>query len=166
MPVERPAAGATPAESGGVPPTLAAAESVPRVLVGVLVRTSAWLPPQAVRKRPPRRRAANGWRRRITAREKIVGRWLVRLAVGKRWIEDREATLSLYPNPATTSLTLALSSKEELTKVEVLDVRGATVPAARYQGQGQLDISRLASGLYLLRASDGQHTFTQRFVKQ
>ncbi len=77
-----------------------------------------------------------------------------------------DATLSLYPNPATTSLTLALSSNEELTKVEVLDARGAVVPAAHYQGQGQLDISRLASGLYLLRASDGQHTFTQRFVKQ
>jgi hypothetical protein len=77
-----------------------------------------------------------------------------------------DATMSLYPNPATSSLTLALSSNEELTTVEVLDARGATVPAARYQGQGQLDISRLASGLYLLRASDGQHTFTQRFVKQ
>jgi bacillolysin len=77
-----------------------------------------------------------------------------------------DATLSLYPNPATSSLTLSLSSNEELTKVEVLDARGASVPAARYQGQGQLDISRLAGGLYLLRASDGQHTFTQRFVKQ
>jgi bacillolysin len=77
-----------------------------------------------------------------------------------------DAILSLYPNPATSSLMLWLSSNEELTKVEVLDVRGATVPAARYQGQGQLDISRLAGGLYLLRASDGQHTFTQRFVKQ
>jgi bacillolysin len=77
-----------------------------------------------------------------------------------------DATLSLYPNPATSSLTLSLSSNEELTKVEVLDACGATVPAARYQGQGQLDISRLAGGLYLLRASDGQHTFTQRFVKQ
>jgi bacillolysin len=77
-----------------------------------------------------------------------------------------DAILSLYPNPATSSLTLSLSSNEELTKVEVLDARGATVPAARYQGQGQLDISRLAGGLYLLRASDGQRTFTQRFVKQ
>jgi hypothetical protein len=77
-----------------------------------------------------------------------------------------DAVLSLYPNPALTTLTLALSSNAELTKVEVLDARGAAVSAAHYQGNGQLDVSGLAGGLYLLRASDGQHTFTQRFVKQ
>ncbi len=77
-----------------------------------------------------------------------------------------DAVLSLYPNPATTLLTLSLGSNAELTKVEVLDARGALAPAARYQGQGQLDVSGLAGGLYLLRASDGQHTFVQRFVKQ
>jgi bacillolysin len=77
-----------------------------------------------------------------------------------------DAVLSLYPNPALTTLTLSLSSNAELTKVEVLDARGAAVSAARYQGNGQLDVSNLAGGLYLLRASDGQHTFVQRFVKQ
>jgi bacillolysin len=77
-----------------------------------------------------------------------------------------DAVLSLYPNPALTTLTLSLSSNAELTKVEVLDARGAAVSAARYQGNGQLDVSGLAGGLYLLRASDGQHTFVQRFVKQ
>jgi len=77
-----------------------------------------------------------------------------------------DAVLSLYPNPALTTLTLSLSSNAELTNVEVLDARGAAAPAARYQGNGQLDVSGLASGLYLLRASDGQHTFVQRFTKQ
>jgi bacillolysin len=77
-----------------------------------------------------------------------------------------DAVLSLYPNPALTTLTLSLSSQAELTKVEVLDARGARVSAARYLGQGQLDVSGLAGGLYLLRASDGQHTFVQRFAKQ
>lgn len=77
-----------------------------------------------------------------------------------------EAVLSMYPNPASTTLTLSLSTSDELTKVEVLDARGATVPAARYQGNGQLDVSGLAGGLYLLRASTGTQTFVQRFVKQ
>ncbi|WP_151087330.1 M4 family metallopeptidase [Hymenobacter baengnokdamensis] len=77
-----------------------------------------------------------------------------------------DAVLSAYPNPATSLLTLSLSSNAELTKVEVLDVRGAIVPAAHYQGNGQLDVSGLAAGLYLLRASDGQHSFVQRFTKQ
>jgi len=77
-----------------------------------------------------------------------------------------DAVLSLYPNPAVTTLTLSLSSNAELTKVEVLDARGARVAAAHYLGQGQLDVSGLAGGLYLLRASDGTHTFVQRFAKQ
>ena len=77
-----------------------------------------------------------------------------------------DAVLSLYPNPAAAVLTLALSSKEALTSVEVFDALGKTVSAARYQGNGQLDVSGLASGLYLLRASAGTQTFVQRFVKQ
>ncbi|MDJ0364820.1 M4 family metallopeptidase [Hymenobacter sp. H14-R3] len=77
-----------------------------------------------------------------------------------------DAVLSLYPNPAASVLTLSLSSNEELTKVEVLDALGKTVNAARYQGNGQLDVSGLAGGLYLLRASSGSQTFVQRFVKQ
>ncbi|GAB3637195.1 M4 family metallopeptidase [Hymenobacter arcticus] len=77
-----------------------------------------------------------------------------------------DAVLSLYPNPAASVLTLSLSSNEELTKVEVLDALGKTVSTARYQGNGQLDVSGLAGGLYLLRASSGSQTFVQRFVKQ
>jgi len=76
-----------------------------------------------------------------------------------------DAVLSLYPNPATSVLTLSLSSNEALTSVEVLDALGKTT-SARYQGNGQLDVSGLAGGIYLLRATDGQHTFVQRFVKQ
>ena len=79
---------------------------------------------------------------------------------------EETAILSLYPNPATDRLQLSLSSGAELTTVEVLDVRGAAVPAARYEGNGQLDVAGLAAGLYLLRATDGQHTFVQRFAKQ
>ena len=77
-----------------------------------------------------------------------------------------DAVLRVYPNPATTQLTLALSTSAELTAVEVFDALGKAVPAARYQGGGLLDVSGLAGGLYLLRATDGQHLFTQRFLKQ
>ena len=76
------------------------------------------------------------------------------------------ASLSLYPNPATTALQLELSTGEELTAVEVFDVRGASVPAAQYLGSGRVDVSGLSAGFYLLRASDGSHTFTQRFTKE
>jgi bacillolysin len=78
---------------------------------------------------------------------------------------DAGAELSLYPNPASELIQLSLSSGAELKSVEVVDARGATA-TIRYEGNGQLNVSSLAAGLYLLRASDGQNTFVKRFAKQ
>jgi len=78
---------------------------------------------------------------------------------------DAGAELSLYPNPAADQLNLSLSSGAELKSVEVLDVRGAKA-SARYLGNGEVSVSSLAPGLYLLRASDGQNTFVKHFSKQ
>lgn len=78
---------------------------------------------------------------------------------------DASAELSLYPNPATDQLQLSLSSGTELKSVEVFDARGAKA-SVRSLGNGQLSVSGLAPGLYLLRASDGQNTFTKHFAKQ
>ena len=77
-----------------------------------------------------------------------------------------DAQLSLYPNPASAELQLELSTGEELKSVEVFDVRGAQVPAAHYLGNGKVDVSTLSAGFYLLRATGGEHIFTQRFTKQ
>jgi Zn-dependent metalloprotease len=78
---------------------------------------------------------------------------------------DAAAELSLYPNPATDALHLSLSSGAELKSVDVLDARGAKA-SVRYLGSGEVSLSGLAPGLYVLRASDGQNTFTKRFAKQ
>ncbi|RYY21512.1 MAG: T9SS type A sorting domain-containing protein [Cytophagaceae bacterium] len=78
---------------------------------------------------------------------------------------DAGAELSLYPNPATDQLHLSLSSGAELKSVEVLDVRGAKA-SVPYLGSGEVNVSSLAPGLYLLRASDGQNTFVKHFSKQ
>ncbi len=78
---------------------------------------------------------------------------------------DASAELSLYPNPATDQLQLSLNSGAELKSVEVFDARGAKA-SVRSLGNGQLSVSGLAPGLYLLRASDGQNTFTKHFAKQ
>jgi bacillolysin len=78
---------------------------------------------------------------------------------------DAGAELSLYPNPATDQLQLSLNSGAELQSVEVLDIRGAKA-SVRYLGNGEVNVSGLAPGLYLLRASDGQNTFTKHFSKQ
>lgn len=78
---------------------------------------------------------------------------------------DVDATLSLFPNPASSYLQLELSSGAELQTVQVLDARGAAATARYDAATKQLDVSGLAAGLYLVRASDGQHLFVQRFAK-
>jgi bacillolysin len=78
---------------------------------------------------------------------------------------DAGAELSLYPNPASEALQLSLSSGAELKSVDVLDVRGAKA-SVRYLGNGEVNVSSLAPGLYLLRATDGQNTFVKHFSKQ
>jgi len=73
--------------------------------------------------------------------------------------------VALYPNPATDHLAIALPNNGTVASAEVLDIRGAKM-AVSYTGKGELNVSGLAKGVYILRVSDGQKTFHQRFVKQ
>jgi len=77
-----------------------------------------------------------------------------------------ERGLSLYPVPATNELHLLLGDNAQIVNVRVTDLRGAAVTTARYNGEGTLDVSSLAKGMYLISVSDGQQTFRQRFVKE
>ncbi|WP_201985071.1 M4 family metallopeptidase [Hymenobacter rubidus] len=74
--------------------------------------------------------------------------------------------LSLYPVPATNELTLTLPDNAAITSVRISDLRGAVITTARYDGNGTLDVSSLAKGMYLINVSDGQQTYRQRFVKE
>ena len=76
------------------------------------------------------------------------------------------AAFSVFPVPATSELRLQLPGNAAVRSAKVLDLRGATVQAARYAGDGRLDVSQLAQGTYLVQCSDGATTFRQRFVKQ
>jgi hypothetical protein len=75
---------------------------------------------------------------------------------------------TLYPNPATSVLNIARPANadpEATFSVRVYDLRGAEVrnlPLA----DGQLDVSALRAGTYLLNVTDGTGTTHQRFVKE
>ncbi|GAB3729004.1 hypothetical protein GCM10027594_11100 [Hymenobacter agri] len=76
------------------------------------------------------------------------------------------STLAVYPNPTSDRLHLVLPGNAEPVSVTVLDVRGATVTTARYEGNGVLNVSGLANGLYVVRVNDGTTSFAQRFTKE
>lgn len=80
--------------------------------------------------------------------------------------------LLLFPNPVNNELGLRLNTEDARTlNLQVLDISGAVVrDLSTWSVSGSAyrnwDISALASGSYVLRMSDGQGTWSSRFVKQ
>ena len=75
---------------------------------------------------------------------------------------------TLYPNPATSVLNIARPTSADqgaVYSVRVYDLRGAEVSNLKMV-DGQLDVSALRAGTYLLNVSDATGTSHQRFVKE
>ena len=81
-------------------------------------------------------------------------------------LDGSTRAFNVYPVPTTGTLQLTLTGTADISNVRVTDLRGATVSTARYDGNGILDVSNLAKGMYLISINDGQQTFHQRFVKE
>jgi hypothetical protein len=76
---------------------------------------------------------------------------------------------TVYPNPATDVLSIARplnADQEQGFSVRVYDLRGAEIKGLRLSEDGQLNVSELRSGIYMLTVSDGSTTTHQRFVKE
>ena len=64
-------------------------------------------------------------------------------------IENVEAEISLYPNPATTRM--AINSDEMIRSISILDIKGQMIRAQNVDAsQAVLDVQDLANGMYLL----------------
>jgi hypothetical protein len=75
---------------------------------------------------------------------------------------------SFYPNPATDQLTLNLpdGARADQYTVHVYDLRGREMPQARYTGEGQVQVSDLPKGMYLISIGTGTEVVRQHFEKQ
>ena len=82
------------------------------------------------------------------------------------------ASLRVYPNPTPTGqLTLELSGFRTTTQLAVLDALGRvvateTLPATTGVVTHGLDLSRMASGVYLLRLTNADGVETRRLVRE
>ena len=76
---------------------------------------------------------------------------------------------SLYPNPATQQIRLALPSTSSYRFVSVVDMQGRVVlPLSAIPTSMSIDIANLSEGIYLLRLA-GSFTMPPavlRFIKQ
>lgn len=75
---------------------------------------------------------------------------------------------AFYPNPATDQLTLNLpdGARAGQYTVHVYDLRGREMPQARYTSEGQVQVSDLPRGMYLISIGTGTEVVRQHFEKQ
>jgi hypothetical protein len=63
--------------------------------------------------------------------------------------------LSYYPNPAKNELNLKLENSDNIQTLTILDLKGTIRSTFKLEnGQNQIDISYLNSGMYILRVKD------------
>jgi hypothetical protein len=74
--------------------------------------------------------------------------------------------LWLYPNPASDKLTVSFSDARVPTMVRITDLSGRESGRVKVGQTGQIDVSALANGIYLITASDGGHTYHCKFSKE
>ncbi len=72
----------------------------------------------------------------------------------------------LYPNPAIEQITIELSDASSNYQVTIFDILGKQVVATEIQKTGNINVSALASGTYLVKLTSENKTNVVRFVKQ
>lgn len=76
------------------------------------------------------------------------------------------AAVKIYPNPATSQLTIEATTNNDVKEITVLDLTGKVI--GNYTANATKTIistEALTPGQYLLRLSNGKQTATQRFQK-
>ncbi len=81
-------------------------------------------------------------------------------------IEDQNNNeFSLYPNPAREQLTIEMNDASSIYQLEIFDMLGKEVYKTEIQKMGQIDVSVLAAGTYLMKLNSNSRSTTVRFVK-
>jgi len=74
--------------------------------------------------------------------------------------------LSVYPNPATSVVTVK-GTDALVSNVAIADINGRTVKTVKFAGvaEAQVNVSDLASGVYVMTIASDKGTTTQKIVK-
>ena len=80
-----------------------------------------------------------------------------------------DAGVTMYPNPAQGQVTIANTSNILLEKATMYDVNGKlvnTTDLSNMQGEITIDISRLASGVYIVQLEGEDASVVKRLIKE
>ena len=73
--------------------------------------------------------------------------------------------IAVYPNPATAILNLQNPNNLSLDKITITDLTGKVI-LTQTTNTTQVNVEKLACGLYVIEAVSGQEKFTSKFVKE
>lgn len=76
------------------------------------------------------------------------------------------ADFRLYPNPAREQLTIEMMDTSSTYQFEIFDMLGKKVLSSEIQAKGQINVSALAAGTYLMKLNSNSQTSIIRFIKQ
>ena len=76
------------------------------------------------------------------------------------------SSLSIYPNPATSFLTIKSNGPEAITGAEMFDVLGKRVLVRKAWSSDQINVSALNTGLYFLKVYSNDQNITRKIVIQ
>lgn len=81
--------------------------------------------------------------------------------------ENAVSQLAVFPNPATNVINIANASSSLVNGVSVVDINGRTVKTVKFDGvaEAQINVSDLASGMYIMNISTEKGTVTKKVVK-
>jgi hypothetical protein len=80
--------------------------------------------------------------------------------------ESPDFSIQIYPNPASSIITIKTSSKQALTAI-LYDLNGKKLNEIRFTESAELDISSLSESVYLLKITDQDNSIVRltRIVK-
>ncbi len=78
-----------------------------------------------------------------------------------------ERGLSVYPNPARSSLSIGLRDIANAVSITIMDTKGVIVRSLSMNaGIQEIDITGLSKGIYIINASNDNESITRRFIKE
>jgi len=85
--------------------------------------------------------------------------------LGTKDVSFEQANLSVYPNPASDVVNVSVDAL--VSNVAIVDLNGRTVKSVKFDGvsTASVNVSDLASGIYMMTVSSDKGTTTKKIVK-
>jgi len=74
------------------------------------------------------------------------------------------SSLKIYPNPAKTTITIKSPDQTQIDSVELYNILGLRVLSTTNLVNDSIDVSEMATGVYLLKVNAGTNSVTKRIV--